>query len=628
MLCTALLGTALLPVGAETAPPSNVVDFSFEQADIRLLIRMVGEITGRQFVLPPEVKGEVTIVAPSRIAVDEVFPLLVSVLESSGYTVDCRASMCHVLPLPERGWMGEPVIDESHRRQALGVQTRVFRLSHISATELRSVLEPMVRGGKEGAVQAFGPTNHLIVTDTAESLERIARLVRELDQPGAARKAEVIALQHASALELAEALTTAMKAGESSLSKVSTHLKKVASGQLHTAAQSLVIPADYANALILVGTPIEIQGMRDIIEQLDIEPEAGTGRLNAVFLQYLSAEEAAASLNALLEKKKDDRSRSSIAVEPDISNNALLVDAAPRDFMWIRELIEQLDRIPQQVLVEVLIVEVGLNNRLDLGVEWATTDNPGDGEVTFLGRTRLADEDLVLNALTEGVVPKGLSIGIASGISDAGIPLAPFFLQALKENKDVNILSRVPLWAQNNKEASVSVVDNIPILKSTVEGGAGTSRDIIQNIERMDVGIKLTMTPHVNPNGDVTLELNPSIEAIVDESTGNQPYTPTIAKREVNTTLTVPDQATIVISGLIRQDKYTDEAKIPLLGDIPVLGALFRRTSERVVRNNLMIFVRPHIVTDMKSALELKHELERDSELQSFSTNSFFRGGG
>jgi general secretion pathway protein D len=161
----------------------------------------------------------------------------------------------------------------------------------------------------------------------------------------------------------------------------------------------------------------------------------------------------------------------------------------------------------------------------------------------------------------------------------------------------------------------VSVVENIPILKSSVEG-SGSGRDYIQNIDRVDVGIKLKVTPHVNPQREIQLDLNPSIESIVENATtGALSYTPTIAKRETKTTVTVPDRATVIISGLIREDSYKLAKKIPLLGDIPFLGALFRSTSDATKRTNLLIFVTPHIVTDPAMAEEERERLQRTAEL-------------
>jgi general secretion pathway protein D len=169
--------------------------------------------------------------------------------------------------------------------------------------------------------------------------------------------------------------------------------------------------------------------------------------------------------------------------------------------------------------------------------------------------------------------------------------------------------------AQDNKEASVSIVNQIPILKSTIQGGSGTSRDVIQNIERMDVGIKLKITPHVIPNGQVRMELNPSIEAVVDAGPSGQ-YTPTTARREVSTVVTVPDGETIVIAGLTREDKIKVVHKIPILGSIPLIGWLFRHTVDSTEKTNLLIFVTPRVMKNPAGALQLRQDLQKRTGLQ------------
>jgi len=171
--------------------------------------------------------------------------------------------------------------------------------------------------------------------------------------------------------------------------------------------------------------------------------------------------------------------------------------------------------------------------------------------------------------------------------------------------------------AQNNKEATVSIVQEIPILKSTISSGAGTARDIIQNIERVDVGIKLKLTPHVIPGGEVRMVLNPAIEAVIDPGPSDTPFAPTIAKREVSTTVTVPDGETIVIAGLTREDETRIEKRVPLLGSIPLLGWLFRETVESIEKSDVLILVTPRIVTDIAAARQLKRDMEARSGVTS-----------
>lgn len=609
-----LLALALAAQAFAAAPR---VDFSFDQADIRLIVKMVGELTGRRFILDERVSGKVTVVTPQQIEVDEVYPLLLSILESSGYTVREAGDGLYVVPLPERALEAGRVVAEGEDAGA-GLITKVLRVRHISAVELAKILEPLVRGGKEGAVSAFGATNYLILTDTADAVADLEKLIADLDQPGASRTVEVIRLEHASAEEVARQLELAFAGTDTPGDNVARHMQRVAGGFGSLPGGMVVVPVAHANSLVVAGSSLQLTEMKRIAAEIDIEAPASMGRLNAIFLQYILAEEAAETLNKLLEKSTTADGARRISLEHNSANNALIVDASPRDFELIRNLVGELDQAPEQVMVEVLIAEISMGDSLDLGVELATIEQPRDGSVTPLGRSRPGEEDSLTSILTETLFPQGLSIGLAKGtFTDAEgnvVPRVPILLQALAQDRNVDILSNIPLWAQNNTEASVSVVENIPILSSRIEG-TGDNRDVIQNIDRVDVGIKLTLTPHVNPRGEVKLKLNPSIEAIVDEGPAGTDFAPSIAKREVSTTVTIPNQATVVISGLIREDRIETVSKVPLLGDLPLIGWLFKSKSEQKQRTNLLIFVTPHIVTRLDDADALRRALEEKTTL-------------
>lgn len=602
------------PLCADSSPSNDAggyVNFSFERVDIRMLVKIVGDMTGRRFVVDEDVGGEVSVVTPTKVPRSEIYPLFLSILESNGYSVRKEGGAYHVVPLAGEALPMAPTLTEKGGGE--GIVTKVISLENISAIELAKLVAPMIRGGKKGAVSAFGPTNHLIITDTVSAIERVESIVAQLDKPGSTRSIEVVSLDYASAEEIAEQLTLALKGAGTARASVSKHLKQIAAGGEALPTDMMAIPATQANSVLLVGTSRELSKMKRIVEMLDVAPTEGGGRLHAIFLNYMSAKEGAKALTSLLEKAGGKESKSRISIEADNASNALLVDAPPHEFQWLKELVEKIDVEPRQVLVEILIVEVNANDELELGVEWTAVDNPAKGRTTVVGRSRPGGKDVLKNVLTDGVYPQGLAVGISTGLAEDGTPLIPFLLRALKSKKDFNVLSKVPLWAQDNKEASVSVVENIPILKSTIEGGAGTARDVIQNIDRMDVGIKLNFTPHVNPEDQITLNLHPSIEAILDESTGDQPFTPTIAKREVETTVTIPDGSTIVISGLIREDKVQNSYKVPLLGDVPYLGALFRYDFNKLKRTNLLIFVSPHLIEDMAEAERHKQRWEDDT---------------
>lgn len=623
-----LLAPAYAPTGASTEPVAPVaplssaakVQFSFEQADIRLVTQIVGKYTHKKFVVPEGLTGRVSILVPEPVSVAEIYPLYLSALEASGYTVVERAGVCQITPLP-----AGPALPAS-LDAADGLITKLLPLQHVSAAYVKKSFEGLVRGGREGGLEVFAPGNHLIVTDTASNVARLEALVAQIDKPGTGNVLEVVPLQHASVEAVAEQLRATIGATDSAVNKINRHFEQVAGGTGSLPTDFTVVPVPQANSLILVGLPMQIAETKRIIEKMDVENPHGMGRLNAIFLNYLSAEEAAKSLNALLSKVPAADGLPAprdIAIEPSVANNALLVDASPQNFEYVRRLVARLDVVPQQVLVEVLIAEVNLEKGRDISMEWFGLEQPeGQGTGGF-GRSRYGATDTMFNLLTNFAFPQGFVGGIISGTFTAPNGTVynqiPLFLRAVAGEQNLKILSNIPLWAQNNLEASVSVVENIPILKSSVEG-SGSGRDYIQNIERQDVGIKLTLTPHVNPEREIQLDLNPSIESIVQQSDSALLYTPTISKREVKTSVTVPDRATVVISGLIREDNTRIITKIPLLGDIPFLGALFRSSSISKRRTNLLIFVTPRIVTDMHAAEAERQRLERATHLQDATT--------
>lgn len=620
ILSAALCVSAFQGYAENSSPQArngDMVQFGFEQADIRLVTQLVGKLTGRKFIIPDNIQGKVTIVTPGQVAREEVWPIYLTMLESIGYTVAEQNGVVRLVALPSGDGVGRVVMEPD---AITGLMTKVIPVKHISATDLKKSLEGLVRGGREGRLEAFAQGNHLIVTDTAQNVARLEAVIQELDQPGAGNVIEIVQLTHASAEEVASQLRATMGATDSAVNKVNRHMNQVAGGTGALPTDFTVVAAPHANSVILVGMPLQLAETKRIIALMDVENVQGFGRLNAIDLKYLKAEDMAKSLNSLLGKSADESSgRRMIAIEPSVANNALLVDASPQDFKYVNDLIARLDVVPQQVLVEVLIVEVNLEEGLDLGVEWFLIDQPDGSGTGGFTRSRNSDTDPIMGLLTEGSFPQGLAAGIISGTftgPDGTVyNKIPFYLRAVAGNRDLKILSNIPLWAQNNMEASVSVVENIPILKSAVEG-SGSDRDYIQNIERIDVGIKLKLTPRVNPNNEIQLDLNPSIESVVEDGSSTLSYTPTIAKRETQTTVTVPDRSTVIISGLIREDTTKITTKIPFLGDIPLLGALFRSTSDSKKRTNLLIFVTPTIVTDTAAAREERERLQRTAELR------------
>jgi general secretion pathway protein D len=608
----AAAGSALAQREA-ASPPASAVNFSFDQVEVRAFVKLIGEMTGRRFVVDDAVKGQITVITPS-VPLAEVYPLFVAILESVGCSVVEDEGLTRVVALPPRALPAAPVIGAAQPVPRTGVVTKVIRLQNARVADLRRALESFAGREKGLTIALVEATNHLIVTDTAENVRRLEQVIRELDQPGLGTVVEVLPLRFLDAAEVSQQLAAVFQRKERPAAALGAAAATAAAREL------ALVPVAQANSLIVSGTPEELAEVRRVLAQVDIESPLGRGTLHAVFLKYISAEEAAKSLNALLDKTgvKDPQKPASrtLALEANPANNALLVYASPHEFDRVRSLIDELDQQPQQVLIEVVIFEKTLGDAFDWGVELAAVDAPasvGDTVIQAGSRPREQTEG-ILNALQSGLFPSGLSVALAHGnmLDAAGKVVSSYpaaiNMDAIRKDRRFKVLSSVPLLAQNNQEATVSVVNNIPLLKSVTSAGTGSARDTIQNLERVDVGIKLTMTPHINPDGNVRLTLKPSIEAIIDPGSAEQPFTPTIARREVSTTVTVPDNQTVAISGLIREDHTRQVRKVPLLGSIPLLGWLFQDRSDATERTNLIILVSPHVVPGRAAAAALTRE--------------------
>ena len=608
-----------------TAESEDFLLFNFEQVDIRLFTQIVGTFTGRRFVVAEDVAGKITVVSP-KVSRESAYPLFVGVLESSGFTVQREGEIDRIVRLPERKTGMGAIVADGDEKPRYGLVTRIMHLEHVNASEMRKMLEAHLQ--RKDSVSALDETNQLILTDTAEGVQRVEDLVKHLDKPGMARVMEVIPLEHADAVALARQIGAAYAQTQSRAEQLLTRIPGAEGPAQAVSAMSAptIVPAEHANRLIVTGTAKQVEQIRELVRQMDISAPTGRSALNVVLLSYLKAEDVAKNLTTLLEKSAVQTAAASnkrhLSIEAVPANNALLVDAAPEDFLEVKRLVESLDIMPQQVHISVLIAEIASGDAETLGVAITALNAPDSvGDNAFAGASRLhadsASGDGILSSISQGVFGEGLTFGIAHGshLDAAGNIVADypaiFNLDMIRRNSKVKILSDTSLGAQNNHPAEVAIVDNIGVLESTVSG-SGADRDFIQNIKRMDVGVKVNMTPYIIPGGLVKVELEPSIEAVTDTG-GSDQYVPTISKRMVKTTMTVPDGQTIVIAGLTRNDESEIKKKVPLLGDIPLLGWLFRWNSKSATKTNILIFVTPTIMTDVADAVAVRQALEAKS---------------
>lgn len=596
--------------------------FNFDDVDIRTFTKLIAKQTGRKFVVANDVQGKVTVVWPG-IPESQVYNAFVSVLEAAGCSVIVDGEVSRVVRLSQGGLTLGPVLGPDVAIPDTGMATKVFRLQHIRAQAFRHLLEAQQIKSRV-SVGVLEDTNQLVVTDTAPAIRRIARLLQEVDKPGLTRVTEVVPLKFAGADALASQLNAALSETQSRAKRV---LKRLPAGQgeIGMTAAPVVVPSSHSNRLMLVGTQSQVDRLIHLIGKMDVDAPRGRGRLNAIFLRYLDATETAESITALLEKSGSDKGADGsrrVSIEAAVSSNALLVDAPPGDFDVVSRLVDQLDIEPLQVHINVMIAEVNDGSSFNWDVQFGAFDQPDHpGDNVVLGASRLSGDAAsgVLSGIADGVFPSGLSVGVAQGtyydadgVLQVGYP-GLFTLEAIKGRSDFEVLSETSLEALNNHEAKLSIVDDIPILTSVVQG-SGDARDVIQTIERMDVGVKLALTPQIIPEGRVKMELKPSIEAVMSE--GEDGLTPTIARREVETTVSVRDGQTIVIAGLTRKDKIIEESRVPILGDIPFLGWLFRSRTESERRTNVLVYVTPKVVSSDEDVAAVSEAWSRRTGLE------------
>lgn len=615
------------PKNATTANQieGDTIMFNFEQVDVRVFAQVVGGFIGKRYTVAEDVQGTLTVISPN-VSRKDAEKLFSAVLESSGFTLVRDGDMNRIVALPEKiANMGTIVTDEGTTPE-YGLVTRIMRLNHVSVVEMSKMLELQLN--RKDVVSTLEETNHLIITDTVSSVKKIEELVKELDKPGMARSTEVISLKHANAAELARQIMASFADNPSRAQQLTD---RMAAGTAYANSVSMSVPtivaSTHSNGLVVTGTQRQIQAVKDLVAKLDIPAPSGRSSFNIIALNYIKAEDIAKNISTVVEKFAAGNGDTSlirrVAVEAIAESNTLLVNATPEDFKAIETVIKALDVKPKQVHISVLIAEVSEGDLDKLGVTITALNSPESvGKNAFAGATRsAADNAGLLTQLSSGMFGQGLTFGIAHGsYTDANGNIVTdypgvFNIDAIKGNDKVKILANPSLGAQNNVEAEVSVVDNIPITEATITG-SGSDRDVIQNITRMDVGVKLTMTPHIIPDGIVQLELEPSIEAVTDKGISSD-YAPTISKRKVKTTVMVEDGKTIVIAGLMRNDTAEVKKKIPLLGDIPLLGWLFRWNSTEEKKTNILIFVTPTVISDAAAAEALRTDLEKRTGLSS-----------
>ncbi len=575
---------------------------NLKDADIRAFVTQISDITGYSFVIDPRVKGKVTVISNAPMDRDAVYEMFLSVLQVHGFSAIPSAGVIKIVQQNEAKQKATN-LRLLKRVPSEQLVTRVIQVKNANALELVPILRPMV--AKYGHLAGVAAANALIISDHISNIKRISQIIDELDSPSK-YELEVVQLDEAWVGDMVKLLE---ELAPSELGKA---------GAKASTKKFSVVADERSNRLIIKGDENFREKIKKLITKLD-QPAATSGTTKVVRLKHADAKEMAELLKGLMgdissetkDQGKKKSSSTSATVYADEGINALVIRAEPSVLQETEEIIRQLDVRRAQVLIEAAIVEIGDENTKGLGVQWALYDAGGTvpGALTNFGEVGLSASS-VLSAIAaddptaiSGVAQGGLTLGI--GQENNGTSWGAL-IQALDSNTDANLLSTPKIITMDNQESSIIVGQNIPIKTGeSTTAGDGTSNPFT-TITREDIGVKLVVTPSISEGDLVRLEITQEISSIADSvEVASDIVT---QKREIKTNVLADDGETIVLGGLITEDYRVKVSKVPFLGDIPWLGALFRSTENKREKRNLLIFLRPSILRDKLRTKEITEE--------------------
>ncbi|MFY9707292.1 MAG: type II secretion system secretin GspD, partial [Desulfobacterales bacterium] len=571
-----------------------MVTLNLNDVDINVFIQFVSELTGKNFIVDPRVRGNVTVIAPTRIPVTDMYRIFESVLQIHGFSAVAAGPMVKVVPSAEARTMNidtGPIPEQKTSGDEL--VTRIIPLTYADADELKRLLTPLV--SRNAVIGAVADANQLIVTDTAGSIRRLMKIIREVDVADNRRELTVFPLEYANGSKLADLLPSLFPSLSPSKKGRSTNT-------------AVFVADERTNSLAVIAPKADMARIKDLIYLLDQKTLREKGKIRVYYLKNANAEELVKVLQELPVGSKAAQpvkgARSILAtttgIYADAATNSLILSAeSDEELQTLEKLIAQLDGPRAMVHVEVLIMEVDARDDFRLGVEWtAVGETQIDGKAAAIGGGFVqAPQNSALPGFVNGTFPNGFAVGVfTEAIDIAGVKFNNLtaLIQAVKEERDVTVLSTPQILVTDQEEAKINVGKNIPFQTRT----SSSFDQTYNSYEYRDVGTILKVTPQIGDNE--TVRLNIGLEVSLLESTTD--FKPTTLKRTIDTSVLVNDSETVVIGGLIENSPARSENKVPLLGDIPLLGRLFKYETQSRQKTNLLVFLTPRVLKKSSDA--------------------------
>ncbi len=601
----------LLPLVVVAPAAAKSVTLNLKDANISAVISTISEITGKNFIVDPRVKGKVTIISSRPMDEEEIYQVFLSVLDVHGFAAIPSGEVVKIVPDASAKQDALPVADAARPGTGDEVVTRVIQLNHVSASQLVPILRPLVP--QQGHLAAYVPSNILIVSDRAANIQRLLDIIQRIDVPSS-NEIEIIRLEHASATEVVRILNALEQQNKG---------KK---GGRPTALDSPVLIADErTNSILMGGGRTGRLRLRTIISHLDT-PLATEGNTRVVYLRYAQAKDLVPVLTGVsssVEQQQKGKAAGKVAqklpvtIQADENTNALVITAPPDIFRSLEAVIKQLDVRRAQVLIESVIAEVSTNLNNELGVEWIVdgVDSEGTAPVGIVNLGGgLVD---IVGSIVAGQVPtigQGVTMGV--GRFDEGRTRFAILVRALQGDGNTNVLSTPTLVTLDNEEAEIVVGQEVPFITGVFTTPTSTPTNPFQTIQRKNVGLTLKVRPQINEGNAIKLDIEQSVDSLNVSPIAVDLITNT---RSIKTSVLVEDGQIIVLGGLISDNLKETVNKTPLLSDIPILGGLFTRRSTSKEKTNMMVFIHPTIIRDTALAQDMtnkKYEYIRARQLE------------
>jgi general secretion pathway protein D len=602
------------PPASEKRTGEQFVSIDFNNVDINLFIKFMSELTGTNFVVDQNVKGKVTIISPARISLDEAYRVFESVLEVNGYTTVKAGEIVKILPAPEARTRNiQTLLEQERATPEDKVVTQLIPLKFADPEEIKRLFTPLV--SKNSVVLGYAPANTIIITDVQSNIQRLMKILKQIDQSGAGQQISVVPLQHADASKLVTLLTN--------LFKTTAPRPQQAAGAAEK--QPVIVADDRTSTIVMLASEVDTLRIKQLIAMIDKETPRGKGKIQVYYCEHATAEDLAKVLQEIPSQQAGAGAAGGaggapaapargpaavvlgkVQINADKATNSLIIMADKEDYEVVEAVIKKLDIPRSMVYIESLILEVNATKSLELGVQWQLFDqtNVNNQNVVYGGKFTGAAG--VLNPAN--ALGTGLAVGVLTEpFTFGGITLSNItaIVNAVKADTDFRILSTPQILTTDNEEARITVGENRPFqTRATTDISGGT----YESFEYRDVGKILKITPHVSEGRNVRLKLSLEVTALdrlATQTTGVTSTRPVTTKRTIDTTVLVQDNHTVVIGGLIDDTRSNNETKVPGLGDIPLLGWLFKTQSDANQKTNLYVFLTPRVVKSPEEADKL-----------------------